>query len=441
MPDNISKRLLLLGLIVFASAMGLMAQSHFTFTSNTGNNETPLLKVSSNPTINGSPMVAGDEVGAFTPGGLCVGANVWNGTDNITIPVWGDDDQTPAVVDGILPGETIQWRVWDHVRDKEGPAAVTYTTGNGIYQPDVFPIMGSFAGTVAPDAPDLSSPANGATGESVNPTLSWSASSAAASYRLQISTASDFSATVFDQTGITSTSQAVSPALSNNILYFWHVSATNAAGTSSYSTAFSFTTIIAPPTLSSPSNGAAGTAVNPTMSWTAPSGASSYRLQVSTISNFGTTVFDQSSITATSQIVTPALANNVMYFWRVDAANAGGTSGYSGVWSFTTIVATPAAPTLSVPTDGAAGTSVNPTLSWSSAPASEGTDLYQVQISTSSAFGSTAYDQTGLTATSQAVTPALTNNVLYFWHVRASNTAGTSAYSGVRSFTTIVSAP
>jgi Tol biopolymer transport system component len=94
------------------------------------------------------------------------------------------------------------------------------------------------------------------------------------------------------------------------------------------------------PTLSSPSNGATGISTSPTLSWNASSGATSYRLQVSTSNAFSTTVFDQSGITATSRLVS-GLLNNTTYYWRVNACNAGGTSGWSSIWSFTTAAPAP----------------------------------------------------------------------------------------------------
>jgi hypothetical protein len=202
-----------------------------------------------------------------------------------------------------------------------------------------------------PAAPTLISPSSGAIGVPSNPALSWNSSTGATSYRLQVSTNSSFSSLVYDQSDITSTSQQVS-GLANNTLYYWRVSATNDGGTSSYSSTWNFTTIVATPaapTLASPSNGATGISTSPTLSWSAPTGATSYRLQVSTSSTFSTNVFDQSSITDTSQQV-PGLGNNTLYYWRVNATNAGGTSSYSSTRSFTTRGALVIANPFSIPT-------------------------------------------------------------------------------------------
>lgn len=94
-------------------------------------------------------------------------------------------------------------------------------------------------------------------------------------------------------------------------------------------------TIPAAPTLSSPANGATGVSTSPTLTWIASSGATSYRLQVSTSSAFTTLTIDQSGITTTSQAIT-GLASGTLYYWRVNATNSAGTSGWSSVWSFTT---------------------------------------------------------------------------------------------------------
>ncbi len=92
-----------------------------------------------------------------------------------------------------------------------------------------------------PQAPILTSPSNGATIISLNPTLSWNTSNGATSYRLQVSTNSSFTSTVVDQNGITSTSFSVN-GLSQSSSYYWRVNASNGSGTSNWSTVFSFTT-------------------------------------------------------------------------------------------------------------------------------------------------------------------------------------------------------
>jgi len=87
------------------------------------------------------------------------------------------------------------------------------------------------------------------------------------------------------------------------------------------------------PTLLSPPNG--GTASrSPTLTWSAVTGATSYRVQVSTSSSFGTTAYDQ-SVPGTSTAVT-GLAGKTTYFWRVNATDGTSTSDWSTVWSFRT---------------------------------------------------------------------------------------------------------
>ena len=94
--------------------------------------------------------------------------------------------------------------------------------------------------SMPPSAPDLDSPADGAT-DVLSSDVAWDATSHAATYRLQVSTVSDFTSTVADETGLTGTDHTVS-GLSGSTQYFWHVSATNVAGTGDYSETWDFTT-------------------------------------------------------------------------------------------------------------------------------------------------------------------------------------------------------
>ena len=111
-------------IIIAILSLCLMSHSlysmHFTFTSTTGNDMTVAVPDTANPTFDGSPLLAGDEIGAFTPSGLCVGASVWQETGNIAITVWGHNDQK-SVIDGMTPGDTIKYRVWRASSSTGGP--------------------------------------------------------------------------------------------------------------------------------------------------------------------------------------------------------------------------------------------------------------------------------------------------------------------------------
>jgi len=97
-----------------------------------------------------------------------------------------------------------------------------------------------------PFPPELAAPEDGASDVSVSPTLRWHSTARADSYQLQVSTVSDFSTTVYDQSGITDTLQQIDP-LTMGTTYYWHVNATNGTGTSAYSTTWEFTTSNNPP--------------------------------------------------------------------------------------------------------------------------------------------------------------------------------------------------
>ena len=326
---------------------------------------------------------------------------------------------------GPLPASGNPYRI--HVTD-------FFNDGTGTYVVRVN-FLTSGCSPMPPPPPILALPSNGSTGISINPTLSWNASCGATSYQLQVSTTSTFSTTVFDQSGITATTFPIS-GLSYDTNYFWRVRAFNQVGPSAWSTVWSFRTIVEappPPLLASPPDGSLGISINSTMSWNASARATSYRLQISTTVSFSTIVFDQSGITGTSVTVS-GLSNNTLYYWRVYASNAGGTSGESVIWRFTTILA---APLLASPPDGANCLSTNPTLIWN---ASSGATSYQLQVSTNSSFSTTVVNQSGITNLTFTVS-GLSFNTAYFWRVRASNASGTSDWSSVRRFMTTLAAP
>jgi endonuclease I len=104
------------------------------------------------------------------------------------------------------------------------------------------------------------------------------------------------------------------------------------------------------------------------------------------------------------------------------------TSFVSGV-----IITVPPIPTLMTPTDGAANVALNPSLSWNT---STGAASYHLQVARDTAFATFTVDSSNFTGTTFSLS-GLSAGTKYYWHVRATNTAGSSAYSPVYSFTTI----
>jgi endo-1,4-beta-xylanase len=91
----------------------------------------------------------------------------------------------------------------------------------------------------SPVAPALVAP-NGTTGEPRNPRLVWRSTALAKSYRVQVAASGRFTPLVADTT-VTDSLCLLAP-LSANTQYYWRVTASNDSGTSSYSSAASFTT-------------------------------------------------------------------------------------------------------------------------------------------------------------------------------------------------------
>lgn len=200
--------------------------------------------------------------------------------------------------------------------------------------------FGTVPSLPAPSVPVLSSPANAATNQSVAPTLSWAAATAATSYNLEYSTSSTFAANVNSITGITTTSRAIS-GLANSTTYYWRVSATNSTGTSAWSAQRSFTTaaplaVPAAPTLRSPAANATNVSRTAALSWNAATRATTYDVQVSTDANFTVITFGRTGLTARNVTVSPQLGATTVYYWRVRGVNTTGAGTWSAVRSFTT---------------------------------------------------------------------------------------------------------
>ncbi|HMR41279.1 MAG TPA: T9SS type A sorting domain-containing protein [Ignavibacteria bacterium] len=193
-----------------------------------------------------------------------------------------------------------------------------------------------------PLTPVLVSPPNGVTGIPFVILLNWSDVSNAQRYRILLSTDSNFTSLIVNDSGLTVSQFATTASIMTyGTKYFWKVNAINQAGNGPYSAIWNFTTVNTPPPpapiLIFPANGAVNVSVTPTLDWENVSGAFLYSVQVSTDVNFASLIVDQSELSISEYTVpSPILTTNTLYFWRASATNTSGAGSWSAAWNFRT---------------------------------------------------------------------------------------------------------
>jgi hypothetical protein len=286
---------------------------------------------------------------------------------------------------------------------------------------------------VSPTSPQLLSPVNNSISQIMPLTFRWNAVQQATGYRLQVATDSLFSVIALDDSTLTDTTRIAS-SFQPLTKYYWHVNAKNIAGTGPFSTVWSYTTAVAPPStplLAVPADNATGQPINIRFTWYRVTGAASYRLQLSQDSTFATLSKDSSLITDTTlQIL--SLSNSAKYFWRVNASNNGGSSSFSTMRRFTTIAPAPLPPQLAFPANGALNQAIAFTFRWNK---SINALSYRIQLAKDSLFTNIVLNDSTVTDTNRVIS-ALSYSTKYFWRVNATGAGGTGAYSLLWQFTT-----
>ncbi len=286
--------------------------------------------------------------------------------------------------------------------------------------------------------PVLIQPVDKAVNVAVAPLLKWNAVTGAVSYRVQVSDSAAPGTPVVDVTVVSDLSYQAS-GLANGRTYLWRIYSADGSGQGTWSVLQKFTTVVAvppAPMLSSPPIGAVDVSPNTVFQWKAAMSASSYHMQVSTDSVFTTTTVNITGLSVPTYAAS-GLPPKTRLYWRVNATNAGGAGVWSDVWTFTTNVATPVPPVLTLPADGATNVPTSTSLAWD---ASDGATSYDIQLSTDAEFGTLILDQSSNTTRTLAIA-GLSSYATYYWHVRAANTIGNGLWSARRSFTTALSLP
>ncbi len=218
------------------------------------------------------------------------------------------------------------------------------------------------SGPLTVGAFNKTSPGYGSTMVSVNPTLSWTASSGATTYDYCIDTSND-NVCSGNWTIVGNNIQTVVYGLTPNTVYYWQVRASTSPTTpgadANNGIWFKFTTAPLPGAFGkiSPGNGAINAAVPTVLSWSSSSNATSYEYCID-----GCYSGNGWSSTGTSRSVSLNLEYSRQYSWQIRAIGPGGITYANGGtgWSFTTWPAAPGYFNKGLPNDCLLYTSPSP---------------------------------------------------------------------------------
>ena len=286
-----------------------------------------------------------------------------------------------------------------------------------------------------PDAP-VSAAASAIANDGL--TANWNSSTGATGYKLDLSTANDFSSFVSGYNNLDVgdvTSFAIS-GLVGGTTYYYRVKGYNTGGTSTNSGTITQATNADP---AGTLNATAATSITSTgfnLNWNADAGATGYKIDVSTVSNFASYVgtYDHLDVLNVTTYPVTGLTGGTTYYYRVHAYNGGSTVSNSGNVSVLTLAAVPS--TLSATSVGETYFTAN----WNS---STGTSGYYIDVATDNSFTTfvTGFNNKYVNNVTSYNVSGLSGGTNYYYQVRAKNQSGTSASSSYTGTITLPSEP
>ena len=308
----------------------------------------------------------------------------------------GTTTSTSYVNTGAAAGKTYYYRV-----------KAVNSAGTSAYSN----IVSGRAKAAIPAAPRVTIGNSSASGK---PQLTWAAVDGAAKYEIYRSTQQS---TGFTLLGTTTSTSYVNTGAAVGKTYYYKVRALNVDGAAgAYSSTVSGAAkAVAPaaPTVTMTYSDSG----KPKLTWSAVSGATSYRVYRSESRGTGYSLLG--TTTSTSYVNTGAAVGKT-YYYRVKAVNSAGTSAYSNIVSGTARTPAPAAPVLKGGTSSASG---KPQLTWAAVDGAAKYDVYR----SNSADGT--FSKVGSTDKTTYVNTGAVQGVTYFYKIRAVGASGASGFS------------
>ena len=272
-------------------------------------------------------------------------------------------------------------------------------------------IVSGRAKAAIPAAPRVTIGNSSASGK---PQLTWAAVDGAAKYEIYRSTQQSTGYTLL---GTTTSTSYINTGAAVGKTYYYKVRALNVDGAAgAYSSTVSGAAkAVAPaaPTVTMTYSDSG----KPKLTWSAVSGAASYRVYRSESRGTGYSLLG--TTTSTSYVNTGAAVGKT-YYYRVKAVNSAGTSAYSNIVSGTARTPAPAAPVLKGGTSSASG---KPQLTWVAVNGAAKYDVYR----SNSADGT--FSKVGSTDKTTYVNTGAVKGVTYFYKIRAVGASGASGFS------------
>ena len=397
----------------FYHATGLVANTNYFYdvSASNSNGDSPVsteVSATTAPAVPANPSAtavssSGIDV-SWTASAAATGYVVFSSPDGAAYTQLATPTSSPYHATGLSSGTTRYYEV-----------EATDANGTSVASPAVHATT-----PISPSVPiGLSASAVSSTAIDV----SWTASPGATGYVVLQGTSPGGEA----QVGTVASSPYHATGLTPGNTYYYMVEASSAGGTSAASSEASASTPVNPPAI--PTNPGVSVVSSTVLdvSWTASSGATSYKLLQGTSPGGETQVANP----AGSSYHASQLVPNTTYYFQVLASNAAGDSPASSEVSATTPPAVPTGLTATT----ASSSQVN--LTWN---ASSGATSYAVQqspngtdsfVPVGSAVAGTSLNVTGLTA-----------GTTYYFEVRANAASGSSAFSTpATAGSTLVAAP
>lgn len=264
-------------------------------------------------------------------------------------------------------------------------------------------------------------------------TANWGAAGGAASYKLDVSTSPSFATFVsgYNNKDVGNVTSSVVSGLAAGTTYYYRVRAFSVSVSSGNSN------VIIQATLGTPLATAATSVTQTgfTATWGAATAATGYQLDVASDSGFTTFVtgYNNRDVAAAASLAINGLTPGTPYYYRVRAYNTGSTSTNSATITLATLPATPAIPVAKAAT---LVTQYGFTANWSTVSGATG---YLLDLSVDPGFASfvSGYNNLDVHNVASYAISGLAAGIPHYYRVRAYNTGGTSASSGVISQTTL----